>query len=1019
VQQLRRLLACAALATAAQVGCAAPPPDRLDLVIRRAEGTPAPVSLLVRIRDDGPPRAVAASVYIPPLDAADGLQQTIALRPNEPFAGTVAVYVIGCARTATCVQGDTVEAACVCEAPIAFGAGVARVDGPTRMVLDLLPFEPTCDADGDLVVSCAAGPACCAGVPELVRRAVSDCADGAAAAHPFLPSEPSAEAVLGDAALQARNRAFCGDGLDNDCADGLDSECARLDADGDGYFADGAAGERDCDDGNLNVNPGMPENCANAVDDDCDGVVAVCDADGDGASGTQDCDDADPTRYFGALDPCGDRIDQDCDGIDLPCVPEDLDGDGYSCVGTAIGGDHRCAGPGSDCDDLNAAVHPGAPERCDDPASPTRVDENCDGVAEVCPEGDRDGDGVRDRALGGSDCNDQDALIRPGAAERCGDDVDQDCDGRDAPCGGTQDADGDGWPASVDCNDQPGAGATIGPGAVEVCNGVDDDCDGVADEGNPLATVAGGPSAPERCGDDCPGATPCGCYSAPNVCSPDPAAKGRKIVLCIGIPAGAFEDICNGSDDDCDGRLDNAPGGDAALRQDCYTGPGGTEGVGPCIGGTRTCESPAGANAAVWSDTCFDEVIPSPEVCNAVDDDCNGEDNDRPEGGFLREACYPCGAGMPGAGICRRGERVCDVLGWGPCDGQVCPRNETCNDIDDDCNGTTDDAPGAGDRCANGVGACERPGQRVCNGRTGELVCNAVPGAPEPEACNGEDDNCDGRTDEGFGLGDACSEGVGACQEGGRLVCGRGGRAVCDARPGMPAAERCNGIDDDCDGSADLVGGAAIAQSCYGGPANTAGRGICRNGTQTCVGGMFGACEGETRPQAETCNGLDDDCNGSVDDDLVQDCDTGRPAPCSTGRRTCVAGAFGECVVQPRAVAEACNGLDDDCDGDVDEGLGVGAPCSAGMGACVTPGMIVCAGNAAVCDASPPEGTPETCNGADDDCDGNVDDEMDEYCRSHGGNRCGGMERCRCGDSGACAAPQTCQQGGNGEWRCQ
>jgi hypothetical protein len=603
--------------------------------------------------------------------------------------------------------------------------------------------------------------------------------------------------------------------------------------------------------------------------------------------------------------------------------------------------------------------------------------------------------------------------------ERCGDGVDQDCDGRDAPCGGAQDADGDGWPASIDCNDQPGTGATIGPGAVEVCNGIDDDCDGVADEGNPLATVAGGAPAPERCGDDCPGATPCGCYSAPNVCSPDPAAKDRKIILCIGIPVGRFEDICNGSDDDCDGRIDNTAGGDAVLRQACYTGPGGTQDVGPCIGGTQVCESPPGANAAVWSETCFDEVIPTAETCNAVDDDCNGEDNDRPEGGYLREACYPCGAGMPGAGICKRGERVCDILGWNECNGHVCPRGETCNDIDDDCNGTTDDAPGVGSGCSNGIGACERGGQRVCNGRTGELVCNAVPGRPSMEVCNGVDDDCNADTDEGFRLGDPCSEGVGACERAGERVCARNGQAVCDARAGMPEAEVCNGRDDDCDGAVDLVGGQPVAEACYGGPQGTAGRGLCQSGTRTCAGGRFGDCIDEIRPVAETCNGTDDDCDGTVDDGLEQDCDTGLDAPCQTGREVCAAGRFGPCVVQARAVAELCNDRDDDCDGDVDEGLDVGAPCSAGRGACIAAGNIECRDGAAVCDASPGMPEAEACNGADDDCDGTVDNGMNVYCQNHGGNRCGGMQGCRCGGGDACPAAQTCQQNGNGEWRCQ
>jgi Notch-like protein len=75
----------------------------------------------------------------------------------------------------------------------------------------------------------------------------------------------------------------------------------------------------------------------------------------------------------------------------------------------------------------------------------------------------------------------------------------------------------------------------------------------------------------------------------------------------------------------------------------------------------------------------------------------------------------------------------------------------------------------------------------------------------------------------------------------------------------LPAVETCNNIDDDCDGMVDD----GIAESCYTGPAGTSGVGICRNGSRSCVGGVFGAlCPGEQVPRVEVCNGLDDDCDG-------------------------------------------------------------------------------------------------------------------------------------------------------------
>jgi len=76
--------------------------------------------------------------------------------------------------------------------------------------------------------------------------------------------------------------------------------------------------------------------------------------------------------------------------------------------------------------------------------------------------------------------------------------------------------------------------------------------------------------------------------------------------------------------------------------------------------------------------------------------------------------------------------------------------------------------------------------------------------ANEESVCDGKDDNCNGETDEGFDLGGSCTVGVGACETEGSLICSAdGAEAVCDAEPGQPQAETCNGIDDDCDEETD------------------------------------------------------------------------------------------------------------------------------------------------------------------------------------------------------------------------
>jgi hypothetical protein len=136
----------------------------------------------------------------------------------------------------------------------------------------------------------------------------------------------------------------------------------------------------------------------------------------------------------------------------------DQDGDGYSVCGT-------------DCDDGNDGVHPGATESCNG------LDDDCDGVTD---EGtgcfDDDGDGLTEDE---GDCNDADSAVHAGAVEDYTNGIDDDCDGVVDSGGG--DADGDGYATSGgDCDDYD---STTSPAASEVADGVDNDCDGLIDEG--------------------------------------------------------------------------------------------------------------------------------------------------------------------------------------------------------------------------------------------------------------------------------------------------------------------------------------------------------------------------------------------------------------------------------------------------------------------------------------------------------------------------------------------------------
>lgn len=162
---------------------------------------------------------------------------------------------------------------------------------------------------------------------------------------------------------------------------------------------------------------------------------------------------------------------------------------------------------------------------------------------------------------------------------------------------------------------------------------------------------------------------------------------------------------------------------------------------------------------------------------------------------------------------------------------------ELCNGKDDDCDGLTDeDFPGLLGPCSVGVGECARFGLVRCSDDGLAVVCDAVAGEPHEEICDGLDNDCDGLTDEI--ANSLCSAGFGQCLAFGFWRC-RDGVLECDAIPGMPQEEVCDGLDNDCDGLTDE--GVCIAcrpnevRPCEK-PDGTPGVRIC--GPQ----GYFGAC---------------------------------------------------------------------------------------------------------------------------------------------------------------------------------
>jgi hypothetical protein len=146
-----------------------------------------------------------------------------------------------------------------------------------------------------------------------------------------------------------------------------------------------------------------------------------------------------------------------------------------------------------------------------------------------------------------------------------------------------------------------------------------------------------------------------------------------------------------------------------------------------------------------------------------------------------------------------------------------------------------------------------------------------------------------------------------------------------DPKRNPSSAEICDGKDNDCDLDIDEVCECKIGQerSCYSGPSGTEGVGVCKAGIQRCEGGVWGKCEGQVLPTAEICDGKDNDCDGQTDEgfNVGQICTVGLGECARTGQFVCKTDGSGtECnVVAGTPTEEICDGKDNDCDGKVDE----------------------------------------------------------------------------------------------------
>ncbi|MFM7201891.1 MAG: MopE-related protein [Myxococcota bacterium] len=805
------------------------------------------------------------------------------------------------------------------------------------------------------------------------------------------------------------------DGQDNDCDELVDEEVQKTfytDADGDEHGNVNAPElactqppststlADDCDDADANNYPGNLESC-DGKDNSCEGnideglalIVSYPDQDGDtfgdslnpqedckvpAGRVTQggDCNDALASVYPNAVESC-DSIDNDCDGStdeeSITTWYTDADKDGFGDAATQVvtcTPNSNQVSKAGDCNDQNASAYPGATEKCDlvDNDCDTKVDEGVSLLFYADVDGDTYGD-PNATAQGCSapagyvsnnlDCNDSSTQSNPGKAELC-DGIDNDCDGtiddgvlllfyvdsdNDGYGNASQSVEACSAPSGyvsdkTDCNDRD---ATVSPGATESCDLKDNDCDSQLDEG--VKTTFYEDADKDGVGNTSKSVSAC---TAPaGYVSKSGDCNDADATVYTGAP-----EACDGKDNDCDSQVDEA--GSTTFYRDVDGDKYGDVAI-TYVG----CSAPSGY---VSDNTdCNDRnaaINPgAAEACDGIDQNCNNQidegvktayylDADKDTYGDSTSVLEACKA--PSSSYVTRGGD-CDDLSASVYPGAT----ETCNNKDDDCDGTLDegvkttfykDADGDGyGSSATTAEACVAPSGYVSNATDCDDTKNQVNPAAS-EKCNGRDDDCDGQLDEGVkstfyldgdgdGYGLAAST-VQACSAPVGYAALSGDCNDSDNKVYPNATESCDLKDNDCDGSVDE----GVTQTFYY-DADKDGYGDPDSGISACTapssryvtnGLDCNDTNANIKPGAtETCNSVDDDCDGQTDESgstvFYRDQDSDTYGTSTTTTTACSAPSgyvsrAGDCndtnnKIYPGALEVRGDGVDQDCNG--------------------------------------------------------------------------------------------------------